>query len=66
MNALWPRTAIATAAVKNILGGDNSIRLSRNVDIMSDSAYVILTSNSKQNTGNFYIVYFSLYRMKMC
>lgn len=47
VNALWPKTAIATAAVKNILGGDNSMRLSRNVDIMSDSAYLILTSNSR-------------------
>jgi citronellol/citronellal dehydrogenase len=53
---LWPRTAVATAAVKNILGGDESMRRSRNTDIMADSAYFILTSDSRQNTGNFYIV----------
>lgn len=56
VNALWPRTAIATAAVQNLLGGDESIKRSRNDDIMGDSAYIILTSDSKKNTGNFYIV----------
>ena len=56
VNALWPRTAIATAAVQNLLGGDESTKKSRNCDIMSDSAYIILTSNSKENSGNFYIV----------
>ena len=47
MNALWPKTAIATAAVQNLLGGDDSVKKSRNSDIMSDSAYMILTSKSK-------------------
>lgn len=47
VNALWPRTSIATAAVQNLLGGDYAIKKSRGVDIMSDSAYLILTSNSK-------------------
>ena len=46
VNALWPKTAIATAAVQNLLGGDDSVRKSRNCDIMSDSAYIILTSKS--------------------
>jgi citronellol/citronellal dehydrogenase len=55
VNALWPRTAIATAAVMNILGGDESMKKSRNTDIMADSAYLILTSDHS-NTGNFYIV----------
>ena len=64
VNALWPRTAIATAAVQNLLGGDESVSKSRNVDIMSDSAYVILTSDSRKNTGNFYIVLFDILRMK--
>lgn len=63
VNALWPRTAIATAAVKNILGGDESMKKSRNTDIMADSAYVILTSN-KSNSANFYIVLKLLFRMK--
>ena len=55
VNALWPRTAIATAAVQNHLGGDEIMKLSRNVDIMADSAYEILTKNSKEFTGNFCI-----------
>ncbi|MDA7786449.1 NAD(P)-dependent oxidoreductase [Gammaproteobacteria bacterium] len=55
VNALWPRTAIATAAVQNHLGGDEIMRLSRNVDIMADAAYEILTKSSKEFTGNFCI-----------
>jgi citronellol/citronellal dehydrogenase len=54
-NTLWPRTAVATAAVKNLLGGDGTMRASRNTDIMSDSAYVILTSDSKSTTNKFFI-----------
>ncbi len=56
VNALWPRTAIATAAVKNLLGGDESVRKSRKDTIMGDSAYIILSSDSRKNTGNYYIV----------
>jgi len=55
VNALWPRTAIATAAVQNHLGGDEIMKLSRNVDIMADAAYEILTKDSKTFTGNFCI-----------
>ena len=55
VNALWPRTAIATAAVQNHLGGDEIMRLSRNVDIMADAAYTILIKDSKSFTGNFCI-----------
>ena len=55
VNALWPRTAIATAAVLNHLGGDEIMRLSRNVDIMADAAYTILTKDSKTFSGNFCI-----------
>jgi len=55
VNALWPRTAIATAAVQNHLGGDEIMRLSRNVDIMADAAYAILTMDSKEFSGNFCI-----------
>jgi citronellol/citronellal dehydrogenase len=46
-NTLWPRTAIATAAVQNLLGGDESVNGSRTPEIMADSAYVILTSDSR-------------------
>ncbi|MBZ0121186.1 MAG: SDR family oxidoreductase, partial [Sandaracinaceae bacterium] len=55
VNALWPRTAIATAAVKNLLGGDDALRGSRTVDIMSDAAHVVLTKPSREATGRFYI-----------
>lgn len=54
-NALWPRTAIATAAVQNHLGGDYSIKLSRKPTIMADAAYQILLKDSKEFTGNFCI-----------
>lgn len=55
VNALWPRTAIATAAVQNLLGGDESIRRCRKPDIMSDAAHVILTRPSRECSGNFFI-----------
>ncbi|WP_138379166.1 SDR family oxidoreductase [Luteithermobacter gelatinilyticus] len=54
-NALWPRTAIATAAVKNLLGGDAAVRGSRKPEIMADAAYIILTRSSRDFTGNFCI-----------
>ena len=47
VNALWPRTTIATAAVANLLGGEEAIKYSRNDNIMGDSAFYILTSDSK-------------------
>lgn len=50
-NALWPRTTIATAAVANILGGDEMIRRSRTPAIMADAAHAILTSSSRELTG---------------
>jgi citronellol/citronellal dehydrogenase len=55
VNALWPRTAIATAAVKNLLGGDEAIKGSRTPEIMADAAYAILTSEGKKLTGQFLI-----------
>jgi citronellol/citronellal dehydrogenase len=53
VNALWPRTVIATAAVQNLLGGDATVRGSRKPDIMADAAYVILTRKSTEFTGHF-------------
>ncbi len=41
VNALWPRTTIATAAIKNLLGGDRVMRMSRTPEIMADAAYAI-------------------------
>ncbi|MCB0502281.1 MAG: NAD(P)-dependent oxidoreductase [Bacteroidetes bacterium] len=55
VNALWPRTTIATAAVQNLLGGDQIISQSRTPEIMGDAAYYILRRNSKECTGNFFI-----------
>ncbi|MEO0878328.1 MAG: NAD(P)-dependent oxidoreductase [Pseudomonadota bacterium] len=54
-NALWPRTAIATAAVEFALGGDEMIKGSRTVDILADAAHVILTRPSREFTGQFII-----------
>lgn len=53
VNALWPRTAIDTAALRNF-GGDTSSH-SRKPEIMADAAYSILTRDSKECTGNFFI-----------
>jgi len=54
-NTLWPRTAIQTAAVQNLLGGDSSMAASRTPEIMADSAYVILTSKASKTTDNFFM-----------
>jgi len=54
-NALWPKTTIATAAVKNLLGGDFLIQRSRTADIVADAAFYILQKPSFETTGNFYI-----------
>ncbi len=54
-NALWPRTAIATAAVKNLLGGDAIVQRSRTPEIMADAAHVILTRPAREFSGNFCI-----------
>jgi len=54
VNALWPRTTIATAAV-NMLGGDELMRMSRKPEIVADAAYAIVTRPSREFTGNFCI-----------
>ena len=55
VNALWPRTSIATAAVNNLLGGEQMMKKSRTVEIMADAAHHILTRPSRECTGNFFI-----------
>ena len=57
VNALWPRTVIATAAVQNLLGGDDVMRGSRTPEIMADAAYAILTrkSTDPEATGKFFV-----------
>lgn len=54
VNALWPRTAIATSAMK-MIGGDAAMEACRKPEIMADAAYAILTRDSKSCTGNFFI-----------
>ena len=54
-NALWPRTTVATAAVKFALGGDAMMRQSRSPEIMADAAYAIFTRPATSCTGNFFI-----------
>lgn len=53
VNALWPRTVIATAAVQNLLGGDPAMARARSPEIVADAAHVILTRPSREYTGNF-------------
>ncbi len=54
-NALWPKTTIATAAVKNLLGGDALIKMSRHPEIIADAAYYILRKPSTECSGNTFI-----------
>ena len=54
-NSLWPRTLIATAAVLNLLGGEQAMNMSRTPEIVSDAAHAILTRPSAECTGNFFI-----------
>jgi citronellol/citronellal dehydrogenase len=55
VNALWPRTTIATAAVKNLLGGQELVDRSRTPAIVADAAYAVLTRPSRECTGNFFV-----------
>ncbi len=54
-NALWPRTGIATAAIRNALAGDEGMLHCRTVEIMADAAHAILTKDARSFTGNFCI-----------
>jgi citronellol/citronellal dehydrogenase len=55
VNALWPRTTIATAAVSNLLGGDTMMRKSRKPEIVADAAYLVFAQSAKTFTGHFLI-----------
>ena len=55
VNALWPRTVIATAAIQNLPGGEGFAERARTPDIVSDAAYYILKRDSKECTGNYFI-----------
>ncbi|MEE2716072.1 MAG: NAD(P)-dependent oxidoreductase [SAR324 cluster bacterium] len=53
-NALWPKTTIDTAAIRNVVGAAFANQ-SRKPDIMADAAHAILTRPSRDCTGNFYV-----------
>ena len=55
VNALWPRTIIATAAIQNLLGGQERMRQARKPEIVADAAYAIFCSPSRELTGRFLI-----------
>ncbi|HEY8580072.1 MAG TPA: NAD(P)-dependent oxidoreductase [Beijerinckiaceae bacterium] len=55
VNALWPRTTIATAAIQNILGGDALMRASRKPEIVADAACEIFRTPARELTGRFLI-----------
>jgi citronellol/citronellal dehydrogenase len=55
VNALWPKTTIATAAVQNLLGGDFLMQMSRTPEIVAEAAYHILRRPSTESTGNFFV-----------
>lgn len=54
-NALWPRTTIDTAAVRNLLGGEALAKMSRTTDILADAAYFVLSKTNLEYTGNTFI-----------
>jgi citronellol/citronellal dehydrogenase len=54
-NSLWPRTTIATAAVANLLGGEEALAGSRTPAIMADAAYAVLVRDPRNCTGNFFV-----------
>jgi NAD(P)-dependent dehydrogenase (short-subunit alcohol dehydrogenase family) len=51
-NAIWPKTTIDTAAVRNLLGGQALANMSRTTDIMADAAYYILKQKGSECTGH--------------
>ncbi len=55
VNALWPRTAIATAAIRFELGGDALLKHCRKPEIVADTAHAILTRPARSCSGNFFI-----------
>ena len=55
VNALWPRVTIATAAIKNLLGGERVMRMSRKPEIMADAAYAVFLKPARSFTGHFLI-----------
>ncbi|MBN9467728.1 MAG: NAD(P)-dependent oxidoreductase [Bosea sp.] len=55
VNALWPRSTVATAAVKNLLGGDKMVQASRTPDMLGEAAWMVFNKPSREFSGNFLI-----------
>src|SRR5262249_61175666 len=55
VNALWPRTTIATSAIKNLLGGERVMQMSRTPEIVADAAYLVFQKPARSFTGHFLI-----------
>lgn len=55
VNSLWPRTIIATAAIRNVLGGEAAMARARDPRIMGDAAHAILTRPAREATGTFFV-----------
>ncbi len=55
VNALWPRTIIATAAIRNVVGGEEGMRHARTPDIVAEAAYLVFQKPAREFTGNFLI-----------
>ena len=55
VNALWPRTTIATAAIQNVLGGDEMMARSRKPEIVADAAHAIVCRDGSSCSGNFFV-----------
>jgi citronellol/citronellal dehydrogenase len=54
-NAIWPRTAVATAAISNVLAGEEAMKNCRKPEILADTAYAVLNKPAAEFTGNFII-----------
>ena len=54
-NSLWPKTTIATAPVRNLLGGEKLIAMSRKPEIMADAAYSVLQKSGTDGSGNLFL-----------
>lgn len=55
VNALWPKTTIATAAIKNVVGGEEMMKTSRTPEIMADAAHAVFLRDSEECTGHFFV-----------
>jgi citronellol/citronellal dehydrogenase len=55
VNALWPRSTVATAAVRNLLGGDKMVQASRTPDMLGEAAWMVFNKPSREFSGNFLI-----------